>query len=133
MRNKIEYYRLTLKNGQDSIQIEDKCVPILGVFLSDNNMHEIITGRIIKENLANGLCDGISYINARLLEANEEKTSEDFIISLNIDERDLFRQEIDKIDENLKTENYINSSYGLGEKMTRRLIVKSNRKDLMNR
>ena len=70
---------------------------------------------------------------ARLLEAKEEKTSEDFIISLNIDERDLFRQEIDKIDENLKTENYINSSYGLGEKMTRRLIVKSNRKDLMNR
>ena len=133
MRNKIEYYRLTLKNGQDSIQVDDKNIPIVGVILSDNNMHELITGRIIKENLANGLCDGISYISARLLEAKEEKTSEDFIISLNIDERDLFRQEIDKIDENLKTENYINSSYGLGEKMTRRLIVKSNRKDLMNR
>ena len=133
MRNKIEYYRLTLKNGLDAIQVDDKNIPIVGVILSDNNMHELITGRIIKENLANGLCDGISYISARLLEAKEEKTSEDFIISLNIDERDLFRQEIDKIDENLKTENYINSSYGLGEKMTRRLIVKSNRKDLMNR
>ena len=125
MKIKLDYYSLTLKTGQNAIQVGEKTVPILGVFLSENNMHEILSGKKILENYDNKPIDGLSYISIRELPVKEANVVVNTVMALSIKEKEAYIEELKKIENKIIEDNYINSSYGIGEKMTRRLILSS--------
>jgi len=130
VKNELTYYSLTLKSGQNAIQIEDKLIPILGIFVSKDSMYEILSGKKIEENLDNKIVDGLSYISIRELPSKEAKDTLKYISNLTVEEKTKFNEELSSMEKHIKDENYLNNSFGLGDRMTRRLVVNSNRKDL---
>ncbi len=121
----IEYFQITLAGSQKTIQIGDKAIPIIGVFLSDDSLHEILSGKKIQKNTKNKKIDKLSYIALDRIPDNKVKELETFIFGLTIKEKMAFSDELSKLEQNLQDEKFLEESYGLGDKMTRRLIINS--------
>lgn len=127
VKNDIDYFYITLSNGQNSIIVGEKSIPIIGVFLSNNALHEILTGKKISENLKGKKLDKLSYIALNKVPNTEVKKLEEFVFGLTIKEKMAFTEQIKLLEENLEDEKFLETSFGLGDKMTKRLIVNAKR------
>lgn len=126
-KTKIDYFYLTLNNGVSSIKIGEKEIPILGILVTPDAMHEVVTGKKIEKNIDKTPTGTMTYISAVPVPKKEAKGVEDIIFAMTIPEKEQFEQIMKQMKEDIEDQHFVNSSYGLGEMMMRRLMVKAKR------
>ena len=126
-KTEIDYFYLTLNNGVSSIKIGEKEIPILGILVAPGAMHEVITGKKIDSNIDKTPTGTMTYISAVPVPKKEAKSVEEIIFAMTIPEKEEFEKIMKKMRQDIEDQHFVNSSYGLGEMMMRRLMVKAKR------
>jgi len=121
----IDYYYLTLYGNISSIEIEEKDFPIIGVFLADDEMHDIVTAKLIEKNFEERIMNKLSYISLSKVSKKEIKQIESLILGMNDKEREIYFDKLSIMEFRLRDEEYLRSSFGIGDKMSRKLIINS--------
>ena len=129
VKKELTYYSLTLKNIGNALEINGKVIPVIGVYVTDGSLLDILSAKKIEENLENKVVDYLSYTDIRQLPSKEAKELEKYIHSLTIDDRTKYVEKLSTLEEDIKDNYYLNSSFGIGDMMTRRLLAKSKKKD----
>ena len=140
-----KYYLIKLANNDreyndgithcgSSIDINGKEVPI--VVIDENGiMHEFLTNREIKKNMANPRLNfythvnGLSFIDLKKVTSKFLKEYKDIVSTLTQDEIERFNSILSEIEERSKIlyeKNSNRADFGLGQAMSRKLFKKDN-------
>ena len=125
MKGKLEYYYLTLSNGVSSIVINNKIIPIIGVFIAENDMRCIQSAKKIAENLKREPMDGLSYIECIPVPDKEIKELETILFGMTIEEKQSFQNTMAAFEEKAKENYYLKDAFGIGDIVSRRLQYRS--------
>ena len=128
VKNQLDYYYITLHGGTTTITIGDKVIPILGVFLPNNDLYEIISGKKIVENTDNKPYNGLSYDSITQVNKKDIKYIEKIIFGMTIKEKEEYQTIMYNMEEKAKLADYFKDSFGLGDIMCRKLQYKAKRK-----
>ena len=116
-----KYYYVTLKGGIDKIPFRHVNSKIICVKLSDGNLYELITGDRIYKSMSVDIVD-LTYESLTALNEKESKEAENILFSLTSEDINEYKKEIFKI-----KELYSNNYFGLGDKMVKKMMLKSNK------
>ena len=114
--NNLEYYKITLIDEVDSLNIGDKRIGIYGVRLLDGFLHELVSGKKLVPEYDNV---NILYKNAVPCEPEDIEYINECIGKLTLDERERFIYKLNIV-KDINTNNY----FGIGDKITKKLIYK---------
>lgn len=118
VNNEYQYYYVRLKGGIDTIPFRHSNSKIVAVLLSDNKLHEIITNEVLSPSDSRGINLEYEYIEP-ISKDQTEKIS-DIIFSLTSDDIENYKKELNKI----KTLQIENNSFGIGDKLSRKIFSK---------
>ena len=71
----------------------------------------------------------LSYVTLDKVPNNEVKKLEDLIFALTLKEKTDFQNELDKIEQEISENHFLNSSFGVGDRMYRRLAINAKDKN----
>lgn len=117
MYNKSQLYRLNLYNNINEIIVNEKHVPVVGIFVGDT-MYEYITNQIIYPSFFEKNFGKLYYDCVSMIDDNDESLL--VIKSLTDEER---REYLNKL-QNLKFKNFEkanNEDFGIGAIMVRKM------------
>ena len=120
-----KYYKLTLNSGVGQIELENKIIPIIGTINDLGEMVEIISNEKIDINLDKKPTELLSILYYRELPVKESRTIDRIISNLTDEEKSSYIDELNMMKQKVKDQHYINSACGLGDKLHRKLKVKS--------
>ena len=128
-KNELQYYELTLNNGASSMKIGDKEIPIIGVYVAEGEMRDVFAAKEIKPNLERKPTGDMSYIYCREVPRKEVKALEKLLFGLTVAERDMIQAEMDRMEHDIRDQHFLNSAFGVGDIMYRRLAINAQYKD----
>ena len=113
------YFYVTLNGGVDKLPLKHKMSRIIGVFMDDGLLHEIVTNEILYpyDKLAHHMID-LVYEKIEPIPDTEYKDIEDLIFSLTNEDVEEYKKEVF----NLKVINSTNY-FGLGDKMVKKMML----------
>ena len=125
VKNKLEYYYLTLNNGISSIVIEGKIIPIIGVFIKENDMRDVISAKKVAENFKKEPINGLSYIERIPVPEKEIVEIENIIFNMTIEEKEEYQKTLAFLESKAKESYFLKDAFGVGDVMMRKLMFRS--------
>ena len=97
----------------------------LTAFYNDDEMHDIVTAKLIERNFEERIMNKLSYISLSKVPKKEIEQIESLILEMNDKEREIYFDKLSIMEFRLRDEEYLRSSFGIGDKMSRKLIINS--------